>query len=106
MNTSIRHKRKRLEPALLARMAERLRVLAHADRLRVVEILERRTEAPVLEIAGELGLPQANVSTHLTKMRRAGLIACTRRGKQVWYRIADPNALTILACIRKKGTNR
>jgi DNA-binding transcriptional ArsR family regulator len=86
----------------LDRMAERLKVLAHPHRLKMVEILEIRQEAPVHELMDRAALPQATASHHLNVMRRAGLIRAERRGKEIWYRIADPDSLTILACIRKK----
>lgn len=80
-----------------------LRLLAHPQRLRVVECLERMGEAPVFAITGSLGLAPAAVSQHLNQMKRVGLVRSARRGKQVWYEIADPRALTILGCIRKQG---
>lgn len=83
-------------------MAERLKVLAHPHRLKIVEILHGCEEAPVHEIMSRVPLPQATASHHLNAMRRAGLIRADRRGKEVWYRIADPDSLTILDCIRKK----
>lgn len=87
---------------LLDRMAGTLRVLAHPQRLRIIEILQIETEAPVHGIMARLGLPQAVISQHLNHMRRAGLLKATRRGKEVWYGIAEPSALTVLDCIRKK----
>jgi DNA-binding transcriptional ArsR family regulator len=86
----------------LERMASVLRLLAHPHRLRVIEWLERARAAPVHEITARLGLPQAAVSQHLNQMRRVGLIRAARRGKEVWYEIADDRALTILNCIRKR----
>ena len=86
----------------LARVAETLKVLAHPYRLKIVELLQARQEAPVHELMDRLGLPQATVSQHLNQMRRAGLVRAARRGKEVWYAIADPRSLTILDCIRKK----
>ena len=88
--------------ALLEEMAETLKVLAHPCRLRVVEILEQQEEAAVHEIMLRLRLPQASVSTHLNKMRRAGLIAAERKGREVRYRLRNPHALTILNCIRRR----
>ncbi len=85
----------------LERMADVLRVMAHAQRLRLVELLENR-EAPVHELTAALGVPQATVSQHLNRMRAVGLMASERRGKEVWYRIANPDALTILGCMRKR----
>lgn len=91
---------------LLQRMAEVLRVLAHAQRLKVIEILQCDTEAPVHSIVDRMGLPQAAVSQHLNHMRRAGLIKSERRGREVWYCISDPSSLTILDCIRKRLAKR
>jgi DNA-binding transcriptional ArsR family regulator len=85
----------------LERMAQVLKLLAHPHRLKLVELLERKPEA-VHSLVARLYLPQGTVSQHLNQMRRAGLVSAERRGKEVWYRIADPRALTILDCIRKK----
>lgn len=91
-----------LPAEFVARMAEGLRVLAHAQRLRVVEFLDRRGAAPVHRILTAVGGAQGALSQHLIKMRQAGLIASERRGKEVWYAIANPDALTILNCMRKR----
>ena len=80
-----------------------LRAIAHPDRIRIVEALETRRAAPVHALTGALGLPQAAVSHHLARMKAAGLLRAERRQREVWYAIADPDALTILECIRKKG---
>jgi ArsR family transcriptional regulator, zinc-responsive transcriptional repressor len=91
-----------IPPALLEDMAETLKVLAHPGRLRIVELLEVRQDVPVYVITEALGIPQASVSTHLNKMRRAGLIRATRKSREIWYTLANPHALTILNCIRSK----
>ncbi len=93
---------RKLPTELLERMADVLRLLAHPDRLRVIELLESCGSAPVFKIVESLRLPQAATSQHLNQMKRIGLIRGERRGKEVWYSIADPRALTILGCIRKK----
>lgn len=88
---------------LLTRMAEVLKLLAHPHRLKIIEILDVNGGAPVFVIANRLGLPQAATSQHLNQMKRVGLINAERRGKEVWYTVVDPRALTILSCIRKNG---
>ena len=95
-----------LSMPLLTEMAERLKVLAHPHRLKIVEILALCSEAPVHRIRELARLPQATTSQHLGLMRRAGIIRASRRGKEVWYGIADPDCKTILNCIRTKGTQR
>ena len=94
-----------LSPEFLEKMADRLKTLAPPQRLRIIELLESAPEAPVHAIMEALDVPQATASHHLSRMRRAGLIGASRRGKEIWYRIADPDSLTILNCIRKKGKN-
>jgi DNA-binding transcriptional ArsR family regulator len=92
-----------LSREMLERMAQVLRLLAHPRRLRILEILETVEAAPVHAVVGDLGLPQGATSQHLNQMRRAGLIEAERRGKEVWYRIADRRCISILDCIRGKG---
>lgn len=93
--------KKEIPVEVMERMATVLRLLAHPQRLRVIEFLEERKAAPVFEIVSRLALPQAATSQHLNAMKRVGLIRSERRGKEVWYAIADARALTILGCIRK-----
>lgn len=89
----------RLKAAALERAAQTLKMLAHPDRLRIIEILEREQESPVHLLIEETGLPQAVVSQHLNQMRRIGLLTARRQGKEIWYSIDDPRALSVLNCI-------
>jgi DNA-binding transcriptional ArsR family regulator len=96
-NPCIRQGKLKAEP--LKRAAEVLKLLAHPQRLRIIEILEREQEVPVHALIEETKLPQAVVSQHLNQMRRVGLLTAERRGKEMWYSITDPRALSILNCI-------
>lgn len=87
----------------LGRVAEVLRLLAHPHRLRILQILRERSLAPVHEISSELGLAPAATSQHLNAMRRRGLVAAERAGKEVRYRVADPRSIRVLDCICKGG---
>lgn len=87
---------------LLERVSGVLKVLAHPQRLKIIEILEDIREAPVHDIMDRLHLPQAATSQHLNHMRRVGIVAAERRGKEVWYSIADERSIKILHCIRSK----
>jgi ArsR family transcriptional regulator len=91
-----------LSMELLVRMAGALKILAHPCRLKLIEILQREGELPVHIVMARLKIPQATISQQLNQMRRAGLVKAVRKGKEVWYGIDDPSALTILDCIRKK----
>ncbi len=85
----------------LERCAAAFRVLSHAHRLKIVELLAEHDLA-VGELADRLGLSQAACSQHLNLMRAHGLLAARRDGKTVYYEVANPSALKILECIRKQ----
>lgn len=88
---------------LLERVSGMLRLLAHPQRLQVIEFLEHLPEgAPVKAIMEHIDLPHAATSQHLNQMKRVGLLKSARAGKEVRYFIHDPRALTILGCIRKQ----
>jgi len=89
----------KLKVESLQKAAETLKMLAHPQRLRLIEILERETDMPVHVLMEKTGFPQAVVSQHLNQMRRVGLLTAERRGKEMWYSITDPRALSILNCI-------
>jgi len=95
-----------LSPELLEHMAGALKMLAHPCRLKLVDLIQREGDAPVHVIMERLNLPQATISQHLNQMRRAGLVRAARRGKEVWYALADPSVLTILDCIRRKQASQ
>lgn len=80
--------------------AEVLKVLASPRRL---EILHRLAEGPleVGRLAEELGVSQPNVSQHLAVMRAAGIVEAERDGREIRYRLADPDV--IVACGVMRG---
>lgn len=79
----------RLPEELFEPVAERLRLLADATRLRILNVL-REGELSVVEIVGAVGASQPNVSRHLALMLRAGIVMRRPDGRQVHYRIVDP----------------
>lgn len=94
-----------LDPGMLARAAKVLRVLAHPERLRLVDILLRGPVA-VGELARLIDRPQAVVSGHLNNMRAHGIVEGRRAGRHVHYVVINPNARTLLQCLRKHGDGR
>lgn len=86
----------------LERVARMLKLLAHPHRLKIVEALDAGGACPVHGLMEAVGLPQAPMSQHLNLMRRAGLVEAHRRGREVWYDVADRRCLGVLNCIREK----
>lgn len=72
-----------------------LRALANPRRL---QILHRLADGPVEvgALAAELGISQPNASQHLSVMRTAGVVEAERIGREVRYRVSDPDV--IVAC--------
>jgi ArsR family transcriptional regulator len=88
-----------IDPDILNRAAQTIRVLGHADRIKIVEVLEGG-DATVTEIQEEVGLPQATVSQHLARLRAHGIVQSTREGQNVVYALVEPKVTHILNCIR------
>ncbi len=81
-------------PELLERIAERLKALADATRLRILHTLGGG-EVAVSDLVQQVGGTQANVSKHLAILRRLGLVASRRDVVFVYYLVIDPTALEI-----------
>ena len=79
--------------------AEVLKTLASPRRL---EILHRLAVGPsaVGPLADELRLSQPNVSQHLAVLRAAGLVEAEREGREVRYRLSDPDVVTACGIMR------
>lgn len=65
-----------------------LRVLADPTRVRLLALLEGE-ELTVAELAAITGLAQPRVSTHLAKLKEAGLVRDRRAGVSAYYRSGD-----------------
>lgn len=75
-----------------------LRALASPHRLMMVcAMLER--ERSVGELAETLGMRIANVSQHLTLLRKDGLVTARRDGQTVWYAIASEPARELITAL-------
>lgn len=84
--------------------AQVLRVLAHPHRLKFVELL-MDGKLSVGELADEVELAPSAVSQHLNHMRAHGILGVEREGRTAYYRVENPNAVNVIRCIRKHGSN-
>jgi DNA-binding transcriptional ArsR family regulator len=74
-------------------LADLMKVLAHPDRVRLVEEL-RAGEKDVTTIAEALHLPTTRVSQHLANLRAHRLVEDRREGRKHFYRLTRPNLAT------------
>ena len=71
-------------------LADLLKLLAHPDRLRMIEEL-RLGEKDVTSIAEALSLPATRVSQHLSQLRAGRLVEERRDGRSHFYRLSHPH---------------
>ncbi len=70
--------------------------LSDRARLAIVRRLAHG-EARVADMVGELGLAQSTVSAHVACLRDCGLVIGRAQGRQVFYSLARPELLDMLA---------
>lgn len=85
----------------LEKAAEILKTIAHPVRLEILDILEVYGELSVSEIQEKLSvnIEQSLLSHHLIKMKDKGILASSKKGASVEYRLVDPNITRIFVCM-------
>jgi len=78
--------------------AKLLRALGNERRLMILCQLTEG-ERSVGQLAPSVGLSQSALSQHLAVLREEGVVATRREAQVVWYRIADPAALKVVATL-------
>jgi len=90
----------------LQRATQHFRLLADATRLRLLLLVDQE-ELSVAELAAITQLAQPRVSTHLAKLKEAGLVTDRRDGVFVYYRIAsaitDPSLDDLWQLLRRNS---
>ncbi|WP_164468283.1 ArsR/SmtB family transcription factor [Caulobacter vibrioides] len=84
--------------ASAAEAAKLLRALSNERRLMILCQLAEG-ERSVGQIQPLVGLSQSALSQHLAVLRDEGVVAARREATTVWYRIADPAALKVVATL-------
>ncbi len=87
----------------LQHTSQHFRLLADSTRLRLLMLVDRE-ELSVAELAAITQLAQPRVSTHLAKLKKAGLVSDRREGVFVYYRmsteISDPGLKQLWLLLR------
>jgi DNA-binding transcriptional ArsR family regulator len=78
-----------IEVEILRMQADICKTFSDYKRLMIVHLL-REGEKAVGEIVKGTGLPQANVSQHLSILRKQGVVVNRRKGASVLYTLASP----------------
>ncbi|KCZ71318.1 putative transcriptional regulator [Candidatus Methanoperedens nitroreducens] len=72
--------------------AEICKIFTNPRRLEIISLL-RDGEKTVNELTELAGVPQANVSQHLTVLRQNNVVTTRREGTNIYYNIANPKIL-------------
>jgi ArsR family transcriptional regulator len=78
------------------------KALAHPTRIHLVEDLAEG-EKCVCDLAAKIDADISTVSRHLRELRNVGIVACEKRGNQVFYRLRAPCILNFLQCLCRLG---
>ncbi|ATA57081.1 transcriptional regulator [Variovorax boronicumulans] len=91
-----------IDPQLLRSAAGQavavLKLLAHEARLLLLCQLSQG-EMCVSDLESTLGIRQPTLSQQLSVLRTEGVVDTRREGKNIYYRVADPALLEILAVL-------
>lgn len=80
-------------------LAKYFRGFGDPTRLRILALVAE-SERSVGELVEALEQPQPKVSNHLACLRWCGFVTAERRGKRVFYRVADPGVTDVIALTR------
>ena len=69
-------------------LSARLKLLAHPERLRILDVIRRDSEC-VCHLEALLGKPQPYVSQQLRLLRDANVIVDEKQGQNVFYRLSN-----------------
>jgi ArsR family transcriptional regulator len=89
--------------------AEVFQSLADPTRLRLLNLFQQAGAICVCELVDALQIPQYNISRHLRILLDAGLVEADRRGKWVYYMIAEepkPYQRTLLHAVAELRVQR
>lgn len=78
---------------------EALKILANQKRLEIVQLLQNN-ELTVSEMVDMLGMPQANISQHLSLLRQVRIVATRKDGLRVYYRLTDERIIAVVRELR------
>ncbi len=78
-----------------------LRTLASSRRLEIIHLLGESGPLEVRRLAEHFAMTQPAISQHLAAMRQAGLVEAVRAGRDVRYRLADPELVAGCSLMRQ-----
>ena len=82
--------------------ANRIKLFANYEKMRILEYLTLRGPANVSEIISGIGCEQIKVSQYLKRLREDGFVTASKQGRFVIYNITKGVHKTCIECIHKR----
>jgi rhodanese-related sulfurtransferase len=89
-----------LKKSVYKEMSELTKALGNPNRLEIMDLLAQGS-APVEYIAEHTGLTVANTSQHLQSLKSAKLVDTERRGKYIYYQLANQQVFQTWCALRR-----
>ena len=80
---------KKLLQKILEMQCEICKALGHPLRMAIVDRLKDE-ETSAADLIAELGISKANLSKHMALLAHGGIVESRREGRQIFYRLTDP----------------
>ncbi len=77
-------------------LARLFSLFSHPARIQILFVLAQG-DACVCHLESLLGMRQAAISQHLMLLRKTGLVETRREGRNIFYRLSQPQSLEILS---------
>lgn len=92
-----------LSKVQLSKAARILKVMAHPVKLDILQILGAGEAMDVSSLCAAVGASCeiSMMSHHLSKMRDNGILISHKKGKQVFYSIADRSLMKLMDCLNQ-----
>ena len=84
----------------IERASRSLKAMSHPLRLKILCVVGGE-ETCVQDIVDAVGTSQSNISQHLAILRDKGVLQTRKDANRVYYRIADPRTLQLIALMRE-----
>lgn len=88
-----------IKDSLYGQLARLAKSMAHPKRLELIDLLCQSPKS-VEQLAEQSGIGMTLASAHLKELRQAHVVEAQKQGRQVIYRLASPQAASLLVTLR------
>lgn len=78
-----------------------LKAVAHPVRYAIVRLLNQKEEICVCDLQHKLEIEQAVISQQLKRLKSAGVVSATKKGRYCHYKLTNGNVKSLLFAVEK-----